>query len=97
MSEKSSHGSIDYAIALLKMAKNEGINDAFVHAIFNGRSEKSRSAPPFLNRLEKEMTDIGLGQVVSGVGRAMALDRDGNFHLTRKAYEALVFGIGKPI
>lgn len=97
LSKKSSHGSIDYAVALLKMAKEKGIKDVFVHAIFDGRSEKSRSAPPFLERLEKEMTSIGLGQVVSGVGRAMALDRNSNYRLTQKAYEALVFGIGKPI
>lgn len=97
LSKKSSHGSIDYPIALLKMAMENSLRDVFVHAIFDGRGERSRSASLFLDRLEKEMTKIGVGQVVSGIGRAMALDRNSNYHLTRKAYEALVFGVGRTI
>jgi bisphosphoglycerate-independent phosphoglycerate mutase (AlkP superfamily) len=37
-----------------------------------------------------------VGQIVSGVGRGIALDRDGDYRKTRRAYDALVFGAGKP-
>lgn len=97
LSKKSSHGSVDYAVALLKMAKENGIEDVFLHTIFDGRGERSRSAALFLDKLEEEMTKIGVGRVVSGIGRAMALDRNRNYHLTRKAYEALVVGVGEII
>ncbi len=97
LSKKSSHGSMDYPVELLQMAKGNGIKDVFVHAIFDGRGERSRSAALFLEKLDEEMTKIGLGQVVSGIGRAMALDRNNNYPLTRRAYEALVFGVGRTI
>jgi 2,3-bisphosphoglycerate-independent phosphoglycerate mutase len=44
--------------------------------------------------LEKSIADIGVGQVVSGIGRGIALDRDGNFAKIKKAYDAMVYGIG---
>jgi bisphosphoglycerate-independent phosphoglycerate mutase (AlkP superfamily) len=41
------------------------------------------------------MEEIGLGQVVSGVGRSLALDRDGNYEKTRRAFDAFVSGTGR--
>ena len=41
------------------------------------------------------MEEIGVGQIVSGVGRGIELDRDGNYGKTKRAYDAFVFGIGK--
>jgi len=32
--------------------------------------------------------------IVDGVGRGIALDRDGNYGKVRKAYEAMVLGAG---
>ena len=37
----------------------------------------------------------GRGQIVSGLGRGIALDRDRDYNRTRQAYDALVFGSGK--
>ena len=95
LSETSSHGNLDYPFALLRLAKAKGLKKVFVHAIFDGRSTSIRSAPRFLGELEKEMDNIGIGTIVSGIGRGMALDRDGNYEKTRKAYDAYVRGVGK--
>jgi 2,3-bisphosphoglycerate-independent phosphoglycerate mutase len=94
LTEKSSHGSIDYPLALLKMAKDRGLDHAYLHIIFDGRSTEPGSAPALLEKLEKQIDEIGLGQVVSGIGRGIALDRDGNFDKIKRAYDALVNGIG---
>jgi len=94
LSEKSSHGSIDYPLALLKLAKEKGLENAYIHLIFDGRSTTPGSAPELLERLDREITGIGIGQIVSGIGRGIALDRDGNYAKTRCAYDAFVFGIG---
>ncbi|MDO9087021.1 MAG: sulfatase-like hydrolase/transferase [Anaerolineaceae bacterium] len=94
LTEKSSHGSIDYPLALLKMAKQNGVQEVYLHLIFDGRSTEPGSAPMLLEKLEKSMSDIGVGQVVSGIGRGIALDRDGNFAKIKKAYDAMVYGIG---
>ena len=94
LTERSSHGSIDYPLALLRMAAAHGLTDAFVHIILDGRSTEPGSAPALLEKLERQIAAIGVGRVVSGVGRGLALDRMGNYAKTRRAYEAFVNGVG---
>lgn len=96
LTEKSSHGSIDYPLALLQMAKERGLEQAYVHVIFDGRSTVPGSAPDLLHKLESKMDAIGLGQIVTGVGRGIALDRDGNYGKIQRAYDALMLGKGRP-
>jgi len=95
LTDKSSHGSIDYPLALLKMAKERGLEKVYIHVIFDGRSTEPGSAPTLLEKLESQMSEIGLGQIVTGVGRGIALDRDGNYGKIKRAFDALVFGVGR--
>ncbi len=97
LTEKSSHGSIDYPLALLNLARDQGLQNVFVHLIFDGRSTEPGSAPDLLEMMEEKMAEIGLGQIVTGVGRGIALDRDGNYGKIQKTYNALVFGQGRKI
>jgi 2,3-bisphosphoglycerate-independent phosphoglycerate mutase len=96
LSEKSSHGSVDYPLALLRMAAARGLDRVYLHMIFDGRSTEPGSAPAMLETLEHQMDEIGAGQIVTGMGRGIALDRDGDYDKTRRAYDALVFARGKP-
>lgn len=95
LTEKSSHGSIDYPLALLTLAKQRGLERVFLHLIFDGRSSEPGSVPALLDHLEGRMAAIGVGQIVTGVGRGLALDRDGNYTKIRRAYEALTLGTGQ--
>jgi 2,3-bisphosphoglycerate-independent phosphoglycerate mutase len=97
LSEKSSHGSIAYPLVLLRMAKARRLAQVFVHVIFDGRSTEPGSAPALLEKLETEMQSVGLGQIVTGMGRGIALDRDGNYGKIQRAYEALVLGTGRKV
>jgi 2,3-bisphosphoglycerate-independent phosphoglycerate mutase len=94
LTKKSSHGSIEYPLALLRMAKAGGLDRVYLHIIFDGRSTQPGSAPAMLEELEGQVQEIGVGQIVTGVGRGIALDRDGNYARTQRAYDALVFGTG---
>jgi 2,3-bisphosphoglycerate-independent phosphoglycerate mutase len=96
LTEKSSHGSIDYPLALLRMAAARGLDRVYLHLIFDGRSTEPGSAPAMLERLERQMAGIGVGRVVSGMGRGIALDRDGDYGRTQRAYDALVSGRARP-
>jgi 2,3-bisphosphoglycerate-independent phosphoglycerate mutase len=96
LTAKSSHGSIDYPLALLKMAKERRLENVYLHVIFDGRSTEPGSAPALLEKLEAQVNEIGVGKVVTGVGRGIALDRDGNYGKIKRAYDALVHGAGKP-
>jgi 2,3-bisphosphoglycerate-independent phosphoglycerate mutase len=95
LTEKSSHGSIDYPLALLRMVKEYSLEQVNVHIIFDGRSTEPGSAPDMLKNFEKQIAEIGVGRIVSGVGRGNALDRDGNYARTRQAFEAFVLGSGR--
>jgi 2,3-bisphosphoglycerate-independent phosphoglycerate mutase len=94
LSEKSSHGSIEYPLALLKMAKTQGLERVYLHVIFDGRSTEPGSAPDLLEKLDRKMEEVGVGQIVTGIGRGIALDRDGNYAKIQKAFEAFVNGQG---
>ena len=95
LTEKSSHGSIDYPLALIKMARQAGLEKVFLHIIFDGRSTAPGSAPTLLAKLEAQLAEIGLGQVATGTGRGIALDRDGNYEKTRRTYAAMTLGQGR--
>jgi len=92
LTEKSSHGCIDYPLMLTEMA--EGVEEIYLHIIFDGRSTEPGSAPAMLRSLDKKLEALGRGQIVDGVGRGIALDRDGNYAKIQKAYEAMVLGAG---
>ena len=94
LTHASSHGSIDYPLSILGMAKEKGLKEAYVHVIFDGRSTEPGSAPELLEELEENLSRIGLGEVVDGFGRGLALDRDGNYDKVKRVYDAMVEGTG---
>ena len=82
---------------MLKMACDQGLQRAFLHIIFDGRSTEPGSAPDLLLSLEGRMNKIGLGQLATGMGRGIALDRDRNYDKIRRAFEAFVNGSGRKV
>ena len=94
LTKKSSHGSIDYPLAILDIAKKRGLENVFIHIIFDGRSTDPGSAPALLRELGETLEAKGIGQIVSGVGRGVALDRDLNWAKVQTAYDSLVSGTG---
>jgi 2,3-bisphosphoglycerate-independent phosphoglycerate mutase len=97
LTEQSSHGCIAYPLALMQMAKEKGLEKVYLHIIFDGRSTEPGSAPDLLVKLEHQVDEIGVGLIVSGIGRGFALDRDGDYCKIQRAYEAFVLGIGKSV
>lgn len=91
---KSSHGCIDYPLSICEMAKEAGLDQVYFHIIFDGRSTEPGSAPVLLSELDEKLCAIGLGRIVDGVGRGVALDRDQNYDKVKRAYDAMVEGVG---
>lgn len=98
LSEQSSHGSVNYVLELLKLARKERLDKVFVHLITDGRSTPPGSAPEMLRKVGMAMAEIGVGSVVTLVGRGFALDRGGDYAgKTQVAFRALVLGEGRPV
>ncbi|QQK77853.1 2,3-bisphosphoglycerate-independent phosphoglycerate mutase [Salicibibacter cibarius] len=94
LSDGGVHSHIDHVIALLKLAKEEGISNVFVHAFLDGRDVDQQSAKTYIAQLQTEMDDIGVGRLASVHGRYYAMDRDRRWERIRKSYDVLVYGQG---
>lgn len=93
----SSHGSIAYLNALLELARRVGVRDVCVHALLGRRGERPESGAHYLGVVEEEMARLGVGRLVSVIGRHWALDREHNWDRVEKTYRLLVEGVGRPV
>lgn len=60
---KSSHGCIDYPLAICEMARDAGLDRVYFHIIFDGRSTEPGSAPTLLAGLDEKLDAIGVGRI----------------------------------
>jgi 2,3-bisphosphoglycerate-independent phosphoglycerate mutase len=88
------HSSMQHLFALLQMAKFEGVPEVFVHCFMDGRDTGPNSGIGFLESLQKEMAEIGVGRIASLSGRYYAMDRDKRWDRIERAYNAMVKGEG---
>lgn len=95
LSEGGIHGSLRHAQALVEFARREGVPDLWVHPITDGRDVGTTSALAPAKALEATLKSVGLGKIGTVLGRFYAMDRDGYWDRTAKAYEALVYGVGR--
>ncbi|MDL2260811.1 2,3-bisphosphoglycerate-independent phosphoglycerate mutase [Methanimicrococcus sp. OttesenSCG-928-J09] len=83
------HSHINHLKALLKFAKNEGLERVYIHAFLDGRDVPPKSAMSDLADLQKFTEDEGIGQLATVVGRYYAMDRDKRWDRVETAYDAL--------
>lgn len=93
----SSHGSVDHLLALLKLAQREAVPEVYIHGMLGRRGEQPESGPNYIALVEDETAKLGIGQVVSVIGRFWSLDREENWDRIAKTYDQLVGGQGIPV
>ncbi|MGZ3634574.1 MAG: alkaline phosphatase family protein [Syntrophales bacterium] len=93
----SSHGSINHLLALMDIAKQEGIRDVFIHAMLGRRGEMQDSGAKYIEMVEQKCIELNLGKVVSVIGRYWSMDREENWSRIERAYRMLVYGEGTPV
>jgi 2,3-bisphosphoglycerate-independent phosphoglycerate mutase len=86
------HSCLTHLYALLKMARQEGVERVFVHAFTDGRDTPPESGAGFIRALEKEMRTLGVGRIASVSGRYYAMDRDKRWERIERAFGAMVLG-----
>lgn len=97
ISDAGVHSHTEHLFSLLQMAKHEGIQDVYIHAIADGRDVPERSVEEYLEKVENYTKFIGVGNVVSLIGRFYAMDRDQNYDRTQVAYDLYINAKGKKI
>jgi 2,3-bisphosphoglycerate-independent phosphoglycerate mutase len=94
LSDGNVHASFKHLVALLEMAKREGCKNLFIHIFTDGRDSAPKSALDLIGRIGEKIKEQGVGSIAAVMGRYYAMDRDGHWDRTEKAYQAL---IGKAI
>ncbi len=89
------HASNDYLYALLKLAKQEEVENVFLHLFTDGRDSSPTAALSLVNDLQKHLVQLGSGTIATITGRFFAMDRDRRWSRTKKAYEAVLGGVGE--
>src|SRR5712671_5262177 len=95
LSDGGVHSHVNHLYALLKMAKQNGVDRVFVHAFMDGRDTLPTSGAGYIEQLQQKMRELGTGQVASVSGRYYAMDRDKRWERERKAFDAMVKAKGE--
>jgi len=94
ISDQGIHSHLNHLYTLLKFAKAEKLKKVYIHAITDGRDVPERSASKFIKEVNSEIKKLGLGKIVTIIGRFYAMDRDTNWKRTQKAYDLYTLGKG---
>ncbi len=90
------HSHNNHLFALLKLCKQHGLENVFVHAFTDGRDTAPDSGKGYAEEFSKQAEQIGIGELASIVGRYYAMDRDNRWERVKLAYDLLVYGKGAP-
>lgn len=88
------HSSIDHLYALLKSAKDRGVDKVFIHMVTDGRDTAPKVAIEDVKKIDEKTKELGIGKIATVIGRFYAMDRDKHFERTSKSYNLMVSGQG---
>jgi 2,3-bisphosphoglycerate-independent phosphoglycerate mutase len=94
VSEGGVHSSQAHLHALCDLAKNQGVQNVFIHAFTDGRDCDPKSGLGYIQNLEAHL-EKSVGKVATIVGRYYAMDRDNRWERVKKAYDLLVLSEGE--
>src|ERR1700746_3115650 len=91
VSDGGVHSQQAHLYALLKMAKQQGVDRVFIHAFMDGRDTLPTNGAGYLEQLQQKMREYNSGKIATVNGRYYAMDRDRRWERIAKAYNAMVF------
>ena len=95
LSDGGVHSHNEHAYALIKLAKEKGLDKIYIHCFLDGRDVSPTSGVDFAKSLVNKIRDIGAGEIATVMGRYYAMDRDNRWERVVKAYDAMVKGEGE--
>ena len=95
LSDGGVHCHIEHLFALLKMAKQQGLEKVYVHCFLDGRDVPPTSGKGYVEPAAGQAArSCGVGKIATVMGRYYAMDRDNRWDRVEKAYDAMVYGEG---
>ena len=95
ISDGGVHSHIDHLMALLDMCKEQNVENFYLHLFTDGRDVLPQSAYTYIKQVEDKLQELGIGSIATIGGRYYGMDRDNNYDRLKKAYDAIVNGMGE--
>src|SRR5271165_1392863 len=92
LSDGGVHSHQNHVYALLRTAKQNGVERVFVHAFMDGRDTLPTNGAGYVEQLQQKMREYSVGKIASVSGRYYAMDRDRRWEREKKAFDAMVNG-----
>jgi 2,3-bisphosphoglycerate-independent phosphoglycerate mutase len=87
------HAHIDHLKGILDVAKENEVENIFLHAFTDGRDCDPKSGTYFINEVQEYMKE-STGELATVTGRYYAMDRDNRWDRVKTAYDGIVNAIG---
>src|SRR6202167_5384484 len=92
VSDGGVHSHQNHLYAILRMAKQNGVERVFVHCFMDGRDTLPTNGARYIEQLQQKMREYGIGKIATISGRYYAMDRDRRWEREKKAFDAMVDG-----
>jgi 2,3-bisphosphoglycerate-independent phosphoglycerate mutase len=94
LSDGGVHSHINHMFALLKLAKEEGVEKVYLHGFLDGRDVGPKTARTYIQQTMDKLKEVGVGEFATISGRYYSMDRDKRWERVEKSYRAMVYGEG---
>src|SRR3982750_1050828 len=88
------HAQLSHLFALLKMAKDRGLKDVYIHVFTDGGDTPPGGGLGYVEQVERKCSELGWGRIASGSGRYYAMERDKRWDRVERAFRAIALGDG---
>jgi 2,3-bisphosphoglycerate-independent phosphoglycerate mutase len=94
VSDGGVHSHVEHLKGLITIAKNNNIENLFIHAFTDGRDTDPKGGLAYVKEVVDHLSKT-TGKLASIVGRYNAMDRDKRWERVKLAYDVMVKGIGE--
>ncbi|HYP15373.1 MAG TPA: 2,3-bisphosphoglycerate-independent phosphoglycerate mutase [Bryobacteraceae bacterium] len=95
VSDGGVHSHNTHLYALLRMAREQGVQHVFIHCFMDGRDTPPESGAGFVEDLQHKLAEYQTGKIASLSGRYYAMDRDKRWERVERAFNAMLVGNGE--
>lgn len=94
LSDGGVHSHIKHIEACVKMAKERGLENVYLHCFLDGRDVPPTSGAGYVKQLDDFCKELGCGKIATIQGRFYGMDRDKRWDRVETGYNAITLGEG---
>ena len=88
------HSSTRHMMALLEFVRRSNFKNVYLHLFTDGRDAPPTDGVNVIKKIQTYLNEVKIARIATITGRYWAMDRDARWERTKKAYDAIVNGVG---